>query len=464
MMEIKCSKCSHNQKFPVEVFDYTGYVCPSCHSYFVGNDKDTWVFKKQFSANQETVWAELGEIIDVGNKKPCIITIIQRKSLNAVGNEYVCLNKDDKDIFFSDGGGYYCTLEQIDPASVRIKPDSVSHDNQNYYFEETVKQRVIYAEGFVFENLDNESEASTYAHKFKELDFFSIETIDGEQECYKGTYWDRKSYLNLFQKSRRYLERTKKFGNQFILSILPLLILPYFIYSYINEPQKQIQHIEFNETFTSKSPRNSFISTPFELKGTVKKHLVYEGFSIPSHSGSMLTISLVNETNNAVTRLRPIVHVANPQNLANVIDIDFCKVLPGRYHFVFETGELETEVTEFKLEEQIKLKYGGYSNTPLIFLYIIYIIGIVIYGAILFSANEKQKTGVDDKSTAYGILFKSGFFIFSIVGLALIFGLKYIEDQQSCESTIKIDTQVDHTGTGSSRIYRRSNFFIGNHK
>jgi hypothetical protein len=82
---------------------------------------------------------------------------------------------------------------------VIVTPDSVcKFERGNYDLTYTDRQRVIYAEGFVFEDLDAESTVKTYIRTIDEDRFISEEFIDDDIEYYQGSYIDEKSYFSLF--------------------------------------------------------------------------------------------------------------------------------------------------------------------------------------------------------------------------------------------------------------------------
>ncbi len=469
-MEIICLNCSHKQKFPFEVYDYLGYVCPSCHAYYAGSHPDYWVYRKTFEPLKTPQWPSLSEFILVGNNHPCIITKIQRKSSSGISNEYVGLTKEDKDVFFSDGEDYYCILASIPFNERRIDRNTLTYNQRKYVLEETIEQTVVYAEGFVFEDLEEKSLASTYIDQSSDDRFISEEIINGEKEYYLGTYWSRDQYLSLFDKYRSHKDLSGKLGTKLLMIFIPLIILPALVFFFYNKPHRIIQTIEFNETFSGPSINNSFVSTAFELKGNVNKTLKYEGFSIPNQSSIQLKMSLVNERTNEVINLRPILHQYNipDQNkegaYANAIDIDFCRVAPGKYHLIYETSGSSTDNSPLKLEERIKLMYGGLSYMPLIVTYIALIIGVLVVGAGIVSIDNLKKYSHENPPSSIKLISKSGFIIFYPAMFLLMFGLQYFNERKSCESRINIDNQVDHTGTGSSRTYFRRSLITGSHK
>lgn len=465
-MQITCSKCRHKQQFQYEVQEFKGYVCPNCHAYFRGTNPDSWVFVKNFTLPENPLWPVLNEKINLHNRDYVIITKIQRDNEGTYSNEYVGLANSEEDIYLSEGPEYACELELIDPKRIdRESADSLRLDTQTYEFEESSKAKVTYAEGFVFEDLDKRSKSTTYSKSYDDTKFVSKEIIDDETEYYFGTYWNKTAFARLFSKYDEFQNNQRKVQEKFLLIVLPLFLLPAILFYFLNQEHFVKQTIKFNETFTSSEIQNSFISTPFELKGTKAKQLKYEGFTVPNVGKLTLQISLVNELTNQVTVLRPFIHATNPKNQANALTIDFCRVKPGKYHLVYETSGDQALTSPLKLEEQVTLVYGGASYVPLIMTYIVGIILLVILLLDSGKVSTIEKLTVDGTVSGMAVAKHKGLVVYLLALSLLLYGLQYwIENINPCNQTVDLDAQVDHTQTGTTRIYRRSALFNGNHK
>ncbi len=464
-MQISCSKCQHKQNFKVEVSEFQGYVCPNCHAYFKGTDPDKWVYQKNLSPGKDVLWPILGEFITFQAIQYQIITKIRRSGVLGKSNEYVGLSTDDEELYLADGDEYACFLEPISEDKIDRKSEKRIKYDGNYNREEGGTQNVIYAEGFVFEDLDAISSYITYAHTLNEDKFISEEIFQGKKEYYAGKYLHGPNYFSMFEKYREFEEKKKHINSKLLGALLPFLLIPGILFYFLYYNQLSTQTLTFNETFTSENLANSFVSTPFELKGNTKKQLVMDGFSISSVPNLVIQVNLVNKKTNQVSQVRPYVHKFNPSNQANALDIDFCRVEPGQYHLVFETSMTGSPNQAVKLEEQIKLKYGGVSYTPLIFTY-----AATVMIFIFFFINFNQPDKIEELSKRGDF---SGWYMIKQDGLLILFffvclalpAYKYYEDNmKTCSADLEVQAQVDHTHTGNRIIYTRSPLVSGSHK
>lgn len=124
-MDVICKKCGHAHRFKIEVTGFSGFVCAKCHSYFKGKTVETLTYVKEFSAPLVMQWATLGESVQFKKNSYYIISKIQRFTKSGeYGNEFVGLNANQDDIYFSDGVDYTCALHTIDREQVYDFPDN----------------------------------------------------------------------------------------------------------------------------------------------------------------------------------------------------------------------------------------------------------------------------------------------------------------------------------------------------
>ncbi len=462
-MEVACNDCGHVHKFIVDVSNFSGFVCVNCHSYFKGTTLATLTFVKKFDVPKILQWAKLNESIQFKRMNYRIITkILRRTTTGAYGNEYVGLNNGSKNtIYLADGVDYTSVLYAISKKKLIVTPDNFcKFERGNYELEYTDRQHVIYAEGFVFEDLDAESTVKTYIRTIDEDRFISEEFIDDDIEYYQGSYIDEKAYFSLFDFFKDYKSKSDLVGGKFKKLGVILVLLIASIFLALNFKQIGSDVYTFDETFKVKKARNEFIGTSFELKGEVSKTLLLEGISEAKNYPLFLEIKLVNEKTNAVIQTSSFVHEDNDINYARGLTVDFCRIEPGIYHLVFVTSlsnasrDMEFDV---ELSEDYKLTYGGTSY----FILISFLVGIIILLWVYryWSLELKNKDFLVrlDRVNLINVLKFKGLGLVLIVFVAAFIAITVlINSSTSCKTTISTNTLEDHTYTGSRGHYYRS--------
>lgn len=462
-MEVVCADCGHVHKFIVDVSDFSGFVCVNCHSYFKGTTLATLTFVKKFEVPKILQWAKLNESIQFKRMNYRIITkILRLTTTGAYGNEYVGLNNGNKNpIYLADGVDYTSVLHAISKKKVIVTPDSVcKFERGNYDLTYTDRQRVIYAEGFVFEDLDTESTVKTYIRTIDEDRFISEEFIDDDIEYYQGSYIDEKSYFSLFDFYKDYKFTSDLVGRKFEKLGVILVLLIASIFLALNFKQIGSDVYTFDETFKVKKASSEFIGTSFELKGEVSKTLLLEGISEAKNYPLFLEIKLVNEKTNAVIQTNSFVHEDNDINYARGLTVDFCRVEPGIYHLVFVTSLSNASrdmALDVELSEDYKLTYGGTSYL----LFISFLVGAIILLWVYryWSSELKNKDFFIrlDHVNLFSILkFRGLAFVLFIFVATFIVITVLVNSSTSCKTTISTNTLEDHTYTGSRGHYYRS--------
>lgn len=467
-MDVICKKCGHVHRFKIKVTDFSGFVCANCHSYFKGRTVESLTFVKEFSAPLKMQWATLGELVSFKKSSYWIITKIQRYSKNgAYGNEFVGLNANNEDIYFSDGVDYVCALHTIDREQVMLLPqsDTCKFNNLKYNLEYTEEQTVVYAEGFVFEDLESPSTTNTYIQVVNEDRFISQEFIDNDVQYYQGIYLEDEAYYKIFDTYTDYTAQKEVVGTKLRnIGVFSVLLLA-AIFWFLNWGQIGKDEYKFDEKFFAKKTSSEFVGASFELKGDAPKKLVLEGISESKSHPIQLMIKLVNEKTNEIIETSTAVHENNDVNYASGLTVDFCRIQPGIYHLVFVTSSINGSndmEANFELTEDYKLTYGG---TGYVFL-IICLVGLVVLLGIfrynILTIKNKDFAGWRQGVDYFDILkFKwlgaalIAFFVFFIaVNL-------FVNASTDCRTTMRTSTLEDHTYTGSRTHYHRSFYGSG---
>ncbi|MFU1856952.1 hypothetical protein ACK8HY_08015 [Sphingobacterium sp. NGMCC 1.201703] len=467
-MDVICKKCGHVHQFKIEVTDFSGFVCANCHSYFKGSTLETLTYVKEFSAPLMMQWASLGELVRFKKNSYWIITKIQRYSKNGeYGNEFVGLNANREDIYFSDGVDYACALHTVEREKVMLLPQSniCKFNNVKYNLEYTEEQTVVYAEGFVFEDLESPSTTNTYIQVVNEDRFISQEFIDNDVQYYQGIYLDDEDYYQIFDIYKSYTAQKEiagtKLRNIGIFAVLLLAVLFWFL----NWGQIGKDEYKFDEKFFAKKTNSEFVGASFELKGDKPKKLVLEGISESKNHPIQLMIKLVNEKTNEIIETGTAVHDNNDINYASGLTVDFCRIQPGVYHLVFVTsssnGSTDMAVN-FELNEDYKLTYGG---TSYVFL-ITCLVGLVVLVGI-FRHNMLAIKNKDFVARGEGLSYVD-ILKFDWLGVALIAFFAFfiavslfVNSSTNCRTTLRTSTLEDHTYTGSRSHYYRSFYGSG---
>lgn len=457
-MNITCGKCNHKQQFDVEVFDYQGYVCPNCHSYFKGDSIENFQFVKQFEIPKLKQWPKIAEPIPADSNRFTIITKIQRCDASGeLSNEYVGLAKNDDELYISDGSDFACRLKPVSPHDIDIKNRRAKYKGGSYDLVYEARQKVVYAEGFVFEDLDQVSTALTYEHRLDEDKFISHETYGYKVECYEGVYVDNSTYFPLFSDYNTYKATvnaaSRKFNNLMIFCIISIGILFYLL----NMGQFGTTLFKFDENFQGNAATNQFVGKTFVLDGKVAKKMILESISEVDKADVSLSLSLVNEKTNTIQSTVNFNHFFNDVNHASAIHVDFCKVDPGDYHIVFETNMRPDSTQTIKLGEDYKITYGGVSFTPLTFFCIVL---LVVFLYVKSKFTEKNIAYFSQKEVfSYFDLLKFKKFGLMYIGiiLCMVFFIHYQQNVKNCDTTMKVNSLEDNTYTGSrSHYFRRT--------
>lgn len=466
-MNITCVKCRNQQHFKVEVSGFKGYVCANCHSYYRGDTLENLLFVKKFEKPKQMQWPILGEEISLEGNNFSIITRIQRLSDDGeVSNEYVGLAGDDEELYLSDGQDYVCRLKPIAIDEIEIKASRLKFKGSNFEEEYVSNQIVVFAAGFVFEDLGNKSKAVTYSHTFNELKFVSYETFGNTVECYEGMYIDNSTYYNLFSSYSVLKERVNAASVKFShITVFCFLLLGLIFYLF-NARQFNTEIYNFEETFQGNSSVNQFVGKTFLLEGNVAKKLVLESISEVDKPNVNLTMLLVNEKTNESQSTVAFQHFFNDVNHASGTKIDFCNVLPGEYHIVFEAISPLDKTQMIKLTEDYKITYGGISYIPLI-VFCVLLIALVLY--VNYQFSDKNISFFSDKeSFSYLDLIRFKYFGFGYLSIIIVFVfcMYYQQNIKNCNTTMKVNKLEDNTYTGSrSHYYRRTyNDYSGSHK
>jgi len=467
-MDVICKKCGHAHRFKIEVTDFSGFVCANCHSYFKGKTVETLTYVKEFSAPLVMQWATLGESVQFKRNSYYIISKIQRFTKSGeYGNEFVGLNAKQDDIYFSDGVDYACALHTIEREQVTLLPKSNSckFGNRHYDLEYTEEQTVVYAEGFVFEDLESMSTTLTYIQTVNEDRFISQEFIDNDVQYYQGIYLGDESYYKIFDTYNDYIARKEIVGTKLrnigVFAVLLLAVL----FWVLNWGQIGKDTYKFDEKFPGKKANSEFVGASFELKGDKPKKLVLEGISESKSHPIQLMIKLVNEKTNEIIESGTAVHENNDVNYASGLTVDFCRIQPGIYHLVFVTsstnGAADMDVN-FELTEDYKLTYGGTSYTFLILCLVGIVVLVGIFRSKILAIKNKDFVARAEglnyfdilKFDRLGVALAAFFAFFVAVSL-------FVNSSTDCRTTMRTSTLEDHTYTGSRSHYRRSFYGSG---
>lgn len=461
-MDIVCPKCNHSHHFDVEVTNYKGFVCSSCHSYFKGEyknrfDAPDFEFVKQFDFNSTSVLTFLNEKIERFKNPLYTITILIRRnqSNSDLSYEYVLSSDLSEPKYFSHGQDYFCTLLDLESKSVKsIDSSKIKVNNSTYQLDDHSVFEVIYAEGFVFEDLTTSSITSTYQHTYNENLFISEEQFGEHKEYYKGQYISFYLVKDYFQKARDIGDRRNNarliFFKTALLTVLTCVVL-FFLLNFRN---LSYQEFKFYETFSTSESQTQFIGQSFVLEGSPKP-LIFDGISETNLPEVTFWVKLVNEKTNQVQESKLLKHFHNDVNYASGVTIDFCQVEAGTYHLVFETSRLSTDSLDYKMD--YRLKFGDIKYAPLFFLGVIIIILFSMYHKHFFE-NEEDNFYDNLLEIGYPSLLKRSYFGVSVGLLIVLFTsyLYYSNFVEQCASSTSSSVLEDHTYTGSRHHYYRS--------
>ncbi|WDF67411.1 DUF4178 domain-containing protein [Sphingobacterium oryzagri] len=459
-MNIQCPQCNHAHSFAVNVRDYQGFVCSNCHSYFKGEGPTDWVFVKRFPKPDHVLWATLGEIMVINQLNHTVITKIQRVDQSGVySNEYVGVTQKNQTLYLSDGDDYACVLREVERPTMKFRSDKdVRYKSRSFKLTYTDHQRVCYAEGFVFEDLEAESTTSTYIQSDDEDKLISREQIGDREEVYYGEYWDRQPYHELFQTNYQYVERKLAVAKQLYLVGLVIVLVLGAAFYIAHKPYMRAYEFSFDQKFASQASHNQFVGESFVLASERPQNLRFKGISESDQNGILLSIKLVNEETNEVYQTKEIQHFFNDVNYASGVEADFCKIAPGSYHLVFETSAPMQPSTNLALAEDYKLTFGGISYWPLIVIYVLLVLMVLVYRWLFFSPAHATAL-MRENALHYVDVLKFQKLWLAIGALfALQMGMHYLlQHPKNCSTSTKISTLEDHTYTGSRvHYYRRT--------
>ncbi len=464
-MDVICKKCGHIHRFKIEVSDFSGFVCANCHSYFKGTTLGSLTFVKEFSPALVTQWATLGESVRFKKNSYYIITKIQRYTKSGeYGNEFVGLNANKDDIYFSDGVDYACALHTIDREQVTLLPKSntCKFGNRHYDLTYTEEQTVVYAEGFVFEDLESTSTTNTYIQTVNEDRFISQEFIDNDVQYYQGIYLEDEKYYKIFDTYNSYITQKEAIGTKLRnIGVVAILILA-ALFWLLNWGQIGKDEYKFDEKFFGKKAGSEFVGASFELKGNHAKRLVLHGISEVKNQPLSLMVKLVNERTNEVIEAGSFAHENNDINYANGLTVDFCRIEPGIYHLVFVTSSTSDVTADFELSEDYKLSYGGTNYVFLIAVLIGLVILLFDYRSKLLNIKHKDVL-MGSESLSYSSILKFRKMGFVLAGSLLLFAIlnTIINSSTTCSTTIRTSSLEDHTYTGSRSHYHRTYYSSG---
>ena len=460
-MNVVCSKCKHDQEFDVEVKDYKGYICPSCHSYFKTDYKglilDTeFLYEKKFNNLSKSVVAELNEKIRVKNKTYRIITIIERKDdSGTIHFEYVGLSDKDEDIYFSHAYDYFSQLHAIEENDLEfIDKDTVKFYRHKYNLEYIDNCKIENAVGFVFEDLNGATTNNTYIHSFNDNKFISEEHIDGNKEYYSGAYLSIDQFRFFFKnaKSVSYIGTEAQLLFYKLFGLVAVVLVSLFLLINFNNLRKQ--KISFDEKFSQTTTSNQFIGESFSLGGTTKK-LIFDGISETNNKELNLWVRLVNEKTNEVRESKMLVHYDNNINYASGITVEFCKIPAGTYHMVFETSSNLNEPLNYDID--YRLVHGDINYLPLIIaLGALFMIGYLIYDNTFLVEETPFYSNLTH--VTYDDILKLYHLKYIIIGGLLIFTayIVYSNYLEECTTSTSLNYLEDHTYTGSRTHYYRN--------
>ncbi|MFD2903436.1 hypothetical protein [Sphingobacterium anhuiense] len=460
-MLIICSKCNFKHGFDVEVVDYKGFVCSNCGSYYKGEDHTNWTFVKVFPKPEYILWTSLGERIGEKKNDYVVITKIQRVNLDGeYSNEYVGLNSKNNEIYWSDGPDYAAILHSVGLPEIKsVKEDRLKLQTRTYILKYQDTLKVVYAEGFVFEDLDARSQANTYINSINEDRFVSHEIIDNVNEYYSGTYQNQEDYFQTFEYYNEYLSRKKKTST--ILNILTIgfVILIGLGFFLINRSNIQEYYYQFDQKFTSSKLNNEYIGESFSVNGSEPQKLTFQGISDVNVPNVHLRIKLVNELTNQIQETALLQHHYNEVNHACGISVSFCKVEPGTYHMVFETYSTNKNAASVYLNEDYKITFGGVDYWGLIITYVLLVLLVLWIRNSLLGLGKDSLMFVNKEINYLTVLNYKGFGSWFVILFGLSLGLQYYNKYiKTCTTSYQVNTVEDNTYTGSRYHYYRPTY------
>ncbi|WP_447768865.1 hypothetical protein [Sphingobacterium faecium] len=460
-MLIICPKCNIRHNFEVEVVDYKGFVCSNCGSYYKGEDHTTWSFVKVFPKPEYILWASLGERIREKKNEYVVITKIQRVNLDReYSNEYVGLSAKNNEIYWSDGPDYAAILHSVGLPEIKsVKEDRLKLQTRTYVLKYQDSLEVVYAEGFVFEDLDARSQANTYVNSINEDRFVSHEIIDNVNEYYSGTYQNQEDYFQTFQYYNEYLGRKKKTSYIFNVLAIVFIILIGLGFLVINRSNIQEYYYQFDQKFTSSKLNNEYIGESFSVNGGEPQKLTFQGISDVNAPNVHLRIKLVNELTNQIQETALLQHHYNEVNHACGISVSFCKVEPGTYHMVFETYSTNKSAVLVYLNEDYKITFGGVDYWGLIITYVLLVLLVLWIRNSLLGLGKDSLMFVNKEINYLTVLNYKGFGSWFVILFGLSLGLQYYNKYiKTCTTSYQVNTVEDNTYTGSRYHYYRPTY------
>lgn len=462
-MLIICPKCNFQHNFEVEVVEYKGFVCSNCGSYYKGEDHTSWNFVKVFPKPKYILWAGLGERVGEKKNEYVVITKIQRMNLEGeYSNEYVGLSTKNKEIFWSDGFDYTAILHAVSTDKIKfVEEQKIKLENRNYNLTFSDSLAVVYAEGFVFEDLEARSLQNTYINTINEDRFVSQESIENEneEEYYSGLYLNQDDYFENFEYYQEYLDRKKKTSN--ILNVLTIgfVILVGIVFFVLNRSNIQEYYYQFDQKFTSSKLNNEYVGESFSVNGSEPQKLVFEGISDINAPNVHLRIKLVNERTNQIQETALLQHHYNEVNHACGISVSFCKVDPGTYHMVFETYSTDKSAVSVYLNEDYKITFGGVDYWDLIITYVLLVVLVLWIRDSLFRFGNDSFMFVNQEINYLSVLNYRGVGVYLVLLLGLSMGLQYYNKYiKTCTTSYQVNTLEDNTYTGSRYHYYRPTY------
>ncbi|MEN5233983.1 hypothetical protein [Sphingobacterium faecium] len=460
-MLIICPKCNIRHNFEVEVVDYKGFVCSNCRSYYKGEDHTTWSFVKVFPKPEYILWASLAERIREKKNEYVVITKIQRVNLDGeYSNEYVGLSAKNNEIYWSDGPDYAAILHSVGLPEIKsVNEDRLKLQTRTYVLKYQDSLEVVYAEGFVFEDLDARSQANTYVNSINEDRFVSHEIIDNVNEYYSGTYQNQEDYFQTFQYYNEYLGRKKKTSYIFNVLAIVFIILIGLGFLVINSSNIQEYYYQFDQKFTSSKLNNEYIGESFSVNGSEPQKLTFQGISDVNAPNVHLRIKLVNELTNQIQETALLQHHYNEVNHACGISVSFCKVEPGTYHMVFETYSTNKSAASVYLNEDYKITFGGVDYWGLIITYVLLVLLVLWIRNSLLGLGKDSLMFVNKEINYLTVLNYKGFGSWFVILFGLSLGLQYYNKYiKTCTTSYQVNTVEDNTYTGSRYHYYRPTY------
>lgn len=461
-MDVVCPKCNHLHHFDVEVTDYKGFVCSSCHSYFKGVYKNhfdlpDFEFVKKFDFEPASVLTFLNEKVTRYKFPLYTTTIIVRRnqSTSEFSYEYVLASDSTDPIYMSHGLSYYCQMSAFPCDKLKfVESNKIKLHNVTYEIDDYAVNDVVYAEGFVFEDLTETSNVSTYQHTFNEQLFISEEEFGDRKEYYKGQYISLFMIKDFFQKAEALEDQESATRLIYFKSCILAFLACFLVFFLSNFRNFSSQEFIFYETHESRTETTQFIGQSFVLEGDPKP-LIFEGISEVNLKDVSLWVKLINEKTNEVQESKLLNYYHNEINYANGIEIDFCQVQEGTYHLVFETSRTNTDLLDFKMD--YRLKFGDISYVPLFVVSLIFVIIFFQFYTLFFEGNG-DKFYQQFLQINYKTVLKQNYFGVTLSAVILLFSayLIYTNYMQQCASSTSSNVLGDHTYTGSRYHYYRN--------